>query len=474
MEKLNLTKPQDIISPQYEEAKKKKFDKKSRYILIGWAQNDTPVHEGLLTEMEAYAKYHKGTIHIIAGRYKNPTSVHNAEADTWAKRVMPYLDANRHDIHQYMSVMSDVKIQPTAVNPLSGMQSMSKGNSCIFGHPKVHMETIPVLEGHHPKMMLTTGAVTVDNYTDSKAGKKGEFYHTMGFCIVEIKDKETFFVRQVTASNDGSFNDLYYNVKGGKVTKNKTIDSAVLGDLHYGTHDPNVIDKTFNILLKKIKPKNLVLHDVFDGYSISHHEIKNPFIQYKREMDNTNSLKDEIDKLLEFFNGLRKYKFKNIIVSRANHDDFIDRWLVSTDWRKTVTPKNSIEYMEYATAILKGEAPNGIIPWLLEKHYPEVDALGRNASYTSMEWELGQHGDKGTNGSRGSLIQFRRLNTKIIVGHYHSPGRKDGALAVGTSSHLRLPYNIGPSSWLQSHVIIHNDGKAQHINFINGDYTTFK
>ena len=190
-EDLGLTKPTEIASPQYEEAKKFKFDKKKKIVIIGWAQNDTPVHDGLMDQMEAYAKFHDATIHIIAGRYKNPTSVFNAEADTWAKRVTPYLDANRHDIHKYMSIMSDVKIQPTAVHPLSGMKSMSKGNSCIFGHPKVHMESIPVLEGHHAKIMMTTGAITVDNYTDSKAGKKGEFYHTLGFCIVEIKEAVT-------------------------------------------------------------------------------------------------------------------------------------------------------------------------------------------------------------------------------------------------------------------------------------------
>jgi hypothetical protein len=71
-------------------------------------------------------------------------------------------------------------------------------------------------------------------------------------------------------------------------------------------------------------------------------------------------------------------------------------------------------------------------------------------------------------------IQFRKLNTKIVVGHYHSPGRKDGALAVGTSTKLRVNYNIGPSGWLQSHVIIHHDSKAQHINFIKGEFTTLK
>ena len=39
-----------------------------------------------------------------------------------------------------------------------------------------------------PKMMMTTGSCTVKNYTDSKAGKKGEFHHTLGFVIIEIKD----------------------------------------------------------------------------------------------------------------------------------------------------------------------------------------------------------------------------------------------------------------------------------------------
>jgi hypothetical protein len=31
------------------------------------------------------------------------------------------------------------------------------------------------------------------NYTDSKSGKVGDFHHTFGFVIVEIKDDNTFF-----------------------------------------------------------------------------------------------------------------------------------------------------------------------------------------------------------------------------------------------------------------------------------------
>ena len=172
--------------------------------------------------------------------------------------------------------------------------------------------------------------------------------------------------------------------------------------------------------------------------------------------------------------GLKDFEKYNVVVVRSNHDDFLDRWLKSTDWRKAGTLKNSLEYMEYSALLLKGEAPNGVIPYLINKRYPKFKTLGRSDSYVVNGWELGQHGDIGSNGTRGSLLQFRKLNTKIIVGHYHSPGRKDGALAVGTSTKLRVNYNLGPSGWLHSHVIIHEDSKAQHINFIKGEFTTLK
>jgi hypothetical protein len=137
-----------------------------------------------------------------------------------------------------------------------------------------------------------------------------------------------------------------------------------------------------------------------------------------------------------------------------------------------------MEYMEYSQILLKQyseqESIKGVIPELINRKYPKFITLGRSDSYIVKGWELGQHGDVGSAGSRGSLQQFRKLNTKIVVGHYHAPGRFDGALSVGTSTVLRVGYNIGASSWLQSHVIIHENGKAQHLNFIDGEFTTLK
>lgn len=507
-EKLGLTKPHNAISPQYEKAKKRKFNKKTKRFIITWAQNDTPPHEIFLRNLEAYAEYIGADIHIIAGRYKNPTSVFtDRNHDTWHSRVLPYLDAGRHDIHKYVSIMSDIKTQPTATNPMSSFESISGENSCIFGHPKIQMRTIPVLDNARPKMMMTTGACTVPNYTDTKSGKKGEFHHSMGFVVVEIKDKNTFFARQVSANDNGDFEDLYYRtsfkgtfkmkkyldlkqkfmnntyiydeVQGESIVERiDSIDACILGDLHYGKHDQEVLDATHE-MLGNLEPEHVVLHDVFDGYSISHHEMGDAFAQFAKEVQGTNDLRKEVNELLD---GLEQFdKYKKVVIVRSNHDDFLDRWLKNGDWKKQPTPKNSLCYMEYSQILLEqyansqdGSGVMGVIPHLINERYPHFKCLNRKEGYRVGPWELGYHGDVGSNGSRGSILQFRKLNTKVVVGHYHSPSRYDGALAVGTSTKLKVGYNEGgASSWLQSHVIIHKSGKAQHIHFINGQYTTF-
>jgi len=490
-EKFKLNESQDSPkSEEYLKAKKRIFDKKKKRFIITWAQNNTPIHKKFFHNLTEYAKFINADIHVIAGRYRNPTSIWSSEQkeeESWPKEVQSYLDANRHNIHKYVSIMSDVKVQPTAVNPMTGMHAMSGVNSCIFGSPKLQMEMIPVIEGEKPKMMLTTGSCTKKNYTDSKAGKKGEFHHVIGFSIVEIEDDETFYVRQVSADDSGNFCDLFNKVdfvdetKKTIIKKIKNIEACILGDLHWGHHDPEIINLTHK-MLKKTNPKHVILHDVFDGYSISHHDMKDPFAQYGKEVNGNNDLKKEISEMLE---GLVPFeKYENVVIVRSNHDDFLDRWVKNEDWKKQPTPKNSPLYMQYSAILLKqyAESPSdikGIIPTIISEKFPKFTTLGRRDSYRVLEWELGQHGDIGSNGSRGSLLQMRKLNTKIVVGHYHSPGRKDGALAVGTSTHVRVGYNMGPSSWLQSHVIIHDNGKAQHINFFKNkkgesNYTTFK
>ena len=63
---------------------------------------------------------------------------------------------------------------------------------------------------------------------------------------------------QVTATADGSFNDLYFRVENGGISKIESVSAAILGDLHYGQHDERVIEKTLE-MFQDLKPENVVL-----------------------------------------------------------------------------------------------------------------------------------------------------------------------------------------------------------------------
>jgi hypothetical protein len=426
--------------------------------------------------MEAYADEIDAEILVIAGRYRNPTSLKASKAlkdseernlISWHPRVLDYLTANRHNVHKYLNVLADVKIQPTAENPLRGFEGFSGLESTVIGHPKQNLRSLPILEGYPHKILMSTGAVTRPNYTDTKSGKKGEFHHTYGFLVVEVKDNETFLIRNVEVCGNGEFTDLTRNVKDGMITYINECEGIVLGDLHCGSTDEDLIDATFD-LMSELTPKAVVLHDVFDGYSISHHHEKDPFLKHKKMLDDKHLVDLEVDDMLSY---LERFNiFDEVYIVKSNHDTHVDRYLRERDWKKDIA--NSLSYMRLATAILEGRAENGIIPYKISERYPEYTCLGLNDSLMIGGIECALHGDKGANGSRGSATQFKNLNVKTTTAHSHSPNMTGGSHTVGTSTHLRLEYNDGLSSWMHAHEIIDRNGKRQMIMFIDNQYTT--
>jgi len=162
------------------------------------------------------------------------------------------------------------------------------------------------------------------------------------------------------------------------------------------------------------------------------------------------------------------------IIIQSNHNDRFDRWVINQDWKKDI--KNALPYLKYTTAVLEGKANKGVLAYVLENNFDSenVQCLDYDDSYIVNGYELAHHGHLGSNGSKGTLESFRKMSTKMVIGHYHAPARIDKVLAVGTSTHLRESYCKGASSWLNAHVLIHKNGTAQHIIFVNGEFTTFK
>lgn len=463
------------LSDEFEMAKKKEFDKSKKRFIISWAQSETDVFKPFLKNIEAYAEYIEAEILIVAGRYRNPVSLKDSQSLSdnekynkdmyWDKLIAPYLDANRHNIHKHLVIASDVKIQPTAETPLSGLNSLTGLESCIFGHPRVHFDSLPVLDGYPNKILMTTGAVTKPNYTDTKSGKKGEFHHSYGFVVAEL-DGEYFHVRQVTASEDGSFYDLDVLVDDCIIVENQVAEAMIFGDVHIGDHDEDALSLSIDTA-KKLKVNHVILHDIFNGKSISPHDSKSPFELLRKEQEGLDDLLSEMSEVIDFFEQNSDLDF---IVVRSNHDIWLDRWLNDTDWRKS---NNKMTYLQLASEMAKDTEGKGALNVILKINNVEnAYCLDLDESFNVYGFELGIHGHQGAGGSRGSMIQFKNLNTKNVTGHSHVPRRMNGALSVGTLTKLRLGYNKGLSAWMQSNVIIHSNGKAQHLNIINGKITT--
>ena len=455
-----------VDSELFETAKKKVTEDKQTF-LISWAQNATPIHKNLMKNLKAYAKDLDAGIHIIAGRYSNPTSVFtDKDKDWWSPEVVPYLDAARHNLHKYLQVLSDIKIPPTGSTPLSGLNSVTGLESCIVGHPRQQVKSLPILVGYPHKLLLSTGAATVANYTDSKSGKKGEFHHSIGFVIVEL-DGENFHIRQVSADDNGNFYDLYKRVKNGNVLENvEGAEAAVLGDIHIAHNDEKATAVSFK-MLDQMKPKSTMIHDIIDCESISHHEENDPFRIMQKEENGTGDLKKELEQMILWVKDRLKY---NLVIVRSNHDDFLDRWLKTVDWRRA---RNKRMFL-FGAQILANEKvaqDKGVISFLLEDAFgDQIKTLGLDDSYRILGWELGVHGHVGANGSRGGHNQYKNMNTKMITGHTHSPNRGDGHMTVGTNSGLRVGYNKGASSWMHANALIYPDGKAQLIYIVGGKY----
>lgn len=453
-----------------------KQEVKSNIVVFTWAQNATPVFKPFLRSLHTYCRDRGAQLIVIPGRYRNPTSSWTAQQeshDWWSPEVAGYLCADDIAVNSNLRLMGNVKIQPTASEPLTGLKTMCGANSVIFGHPQVAFETVATPQSKMAKIVCTTGAVTKPNYTDSKAGVKGEFHHQYGATVVEL-DGGKFHMRQLIADGSGKFYDLDRCYNGDKVTDGHRAEAFVSGDLHAKFTDKDVIDCWWlgeESLLSQIKPKLQVFHDVFDGYFGSHHHLNDPFLQYKKAVNGDNCGRSEVDLTAELLDSLCICP-KNY-VTKSNHDEHFNRWLKSTDWRKDMT--NARLYLECALgwvkAIDEGRSFDPIAD-VLSKKAKKAIFLRRNDKLMAKGYALNYHGDSGPNGARGSAKAFDQIGVRSIIGHSHSPRIHKGCTQVGLSARYDLEYAVGsPSSWMHTAAIVYPNGRSTLITCIDGEYT---
>lgn len=475
---LGLYNKDTRIPVQIEKARERTLDIDSKVILVTTAQNRTLVNMNLLQSMEVYRDYitndlgKKCEIVVIPATYHNPTNIKDKEnvVNWWGEQVEPYLFYNKINFGDTL-VHTSFRVRPTARLPLSSLDLLARSGHLVIGHPRVHFKTLPRFNGDKLSTMSTTGYCTYRNYSNSKAGDIAENHHTYGFSIIEKKDDGTCFIpRNVKCNRDGSFTDLIYSVSEGEVKKVDSSMGLVWGDIHRRELDNNCYNKTIE-LCKLLNPKVNILHDVFDGSTVNHHERKDLYIQKKRIREGKSDIQKEVNESLDFINKLQEDTDSDVKVIYSNHDYFLDRHVNEYDWRKDL--HNSDAYLKYAMIQQKED---------MEKHgclfgY-EVNSMGNSRveyitprdKYKVGDYLVSLHGDFGFNGAKGSANTWKRFNSKVIGAHTHSPQIVDGYTCVGVTAKLDQYYTRRSlSSWAHSHAIIHDTGKCQLL-VMDNDY----
>ena len=448
-----------------------------RYLVTS-AQNATPVHVGFLAALRVAARHLGAELVVIPLRYKNPTSVWSSKQESdehWASELEPFLFNVRRKLCANLVLVGDVKIQPTASSPLTGFESLTGAESCVIGHPKMQFRSVPAPSGRYPKILSTTGSVTRRNYTDTKAGKLGAFHHCLGAIVVELEGKH-FHLRQINADRvTGEFTDLATHYTAAGVRPAPPALGLVLGDTHARMTCPRVDAATFDPggIVDTLQPRTLVFHDLLDAYSVNPHHAGNPFIAAAKFKGGAGDVREEVEHAIEFVR-LRAVGRRAVIVG-SNHDNMLARWVCSTDWR--ASPGNAKFYLETAAAMLASSklGPGGaeyadpFVYWIEKlRGKSQIRALRKDESFRLGDVECGVHGHAGPNGARGSIKNLSRLGSRMVIGHAHTPGIQEGAYQTGTSTPLSLEYTQGPSSWLNSHVVVYATGKRSLITVIDG------
>ena len=465
-----------------------KVEKKRRYVITS-AQTSTPVNEDFLKTLEVYCEHNDAQLLIIPFRYTNPSSIWSAPSkeEYIAPSIEKYLMPEHISLLPSLEVLGDTRVVPTAVNPVNGIDSLTGNASGIIGHPKVQLKTIATPSKELPKIMASTGAVTIKNYTQSKAGKRGEFHHSFSAIIVEIDGDNRFHMRHMHYDDNGRMYDLnkYYTKKS--VDTYEGIPVLVMGDVHAIYSDPEVESATFSdedSICNLLKPEKIIIHDCFDGYATNTHHIGNDIITYGKHHFGRGNLADELQITADYLDMAARYA-DEIYIVKSNHDEQIDRLLKSTTYCPKTDPENSVlfYYLKYHQMLSIEMSETGFSSmdpfrfWCENPHgdyeglrSDNIVFLSRGDTLTQGDYMLQFHGDVGPSGSRGSISNLSKLGKPVIIGHSHAPEIKEGSIQVGLSAKHNLEYAMGPSRWLSSHSIIYPNDKATLINIIDGNW----
>jgi hypothetical protein len=450
---------------------------KGKRFVFTSAQNNTLIHDKFLETLLSFCETNDAQ--LVVGRFsynKNGFMKTKDSEDLWYDpRIKPFVIDHNLDIGDSFVWAGELDINPTAANPLNGLDSYTGIRGCIVPHVKVQMKSAPRLKGTDPKFLHTTGALTLRNYVERRTGQIASRHHVAGALFVEMDDSGNTFTRQLISDSNGSFQDLDKLYSGSSV-ETRPVLAINWGDLHSEKPDDIVSAASWGrngtSMLDVLKPEYQFCHDISDFMSRNHHNRENPYFLAQMLANKTTCVREGLKQASNTVKDLSR-DYSKVVVVHSNHDAAFNKWLLEADIR--VDPINAKLWHEYNYLTYDAiEAGREFDPFT---DFMSKETAGLNVRYLKpdesmslMEIEFGMHGHLGVNGSRGGPMQFRRLNTKTNTGHTHTPSIIDGVYVAGLAASMEQGYNAGPTTWAQSHIVTYGNGKRSLYTISNGKW----
>jgi len=454
--------------------------KGAKKILITTAVNHTAVHDGFFkacrTWLNSEAK-NKGEVLVLT--CADPAKRKNSGA-AWV--LDPKLKEFRiiwNDIWLNSSIyLSTIKTSAKQIKPTTGLRRfVHKRGSYIMAGTKQFINFVATSNVYVHRVIATTGAITVPDYSTDRYMSERLAYianedHCLGGIIIEIKDDNTFLIRNFQAeTKSGNFRDLNKEYRSDGTVRDITPSLISTGDYHVGNNDPVAVGATKS-MITTLKPKYVTVEDFFTGYSINPHERKKRVLMAKKAAEGKLDLDRELEMNTEEINRLLSYGKHQIIKKQGNHELFLERYLDEEDYR----PENRYVSVCLEKVFLEGQDP---LKYAMENIHKidepnRVIWLDQDEEYIVNGINVGPHGHLGAGGKRNpGLQEIEDCYGPCSVGHNHSGAVWRNIFRAGTLEFLRAGYNHGPGAWTFSNIVQHENGSRQLITIINGLWSLY-
>ncbi|SCW95695.1 hypothetical protein [Ancylobacter rudongensis] len=467
-----------------------------RTFLFTGAQNDAPVDQDFWRNLNAYAQWLGAEIVVGPWTYEtNWWDENNPASRDYDPVLMPHLCFGQMEIGPDFVFCGEMNTLPTAARPISDLTTYSRGRWAVFPHAKLQLLSIPSTDPHTPAhQIMTTGSVTRPMVIPRKAGVKSLFHHVIGATIVEFDEDGTFFCRQLSADENGSFYDLDVLVKAGEISTGHRALAMTAADIHAAKldrgnclttfgFDPKTQARRSDSLLDTVRPEHLLIHDLHDQESRNHHHEDDVSHNFEMAVRGRESVMGEVQRAVDFLLSIKAPETE-IIVVESNHDLALERYVregryrmdgvnfrvgltldaAYHDWRAEVAkaldgnlPAPTFSLLEWTMRFLAGPKLHHV-KWVHDGQSLVIDGV-----------QVGAHGFRGANGAKGTVAGYARLGQKMSIGDKHSPAILDGVYVAGVMQ-LNHGYNKGPSGWSVTHILQYRNGKRALVTLRNGRF----